>query len=213
MKPPAFALGAIERLASCSPCIKSKRAAVVFDANSQRLWGSGFNTPPSPMHCDGSDACRRDCGKICIHAEQMALRAAIEHRVGEFGAPGDGVSSLAGLTMLHVKVVDGKVVPGGPPSCWQCSREVLDAQLAGFWLYEVSEDAPEREVDSIMCDCGFDNWLGRDGLVECYNCDEKLLATMTTRKIVGAPEWHLYTAEEFHRETLKNCGLYIKAGS
>lgn len=43
---------------------------------------------------------------------------------------------LSNTHMLHVKIVDGDVVPGGGPSCWQCSREVLDTDLGGVWLYE-----------------------------------------------------------------------------
>jgi hypothetical protein len=40
------------------------------------------------------------------------------------------------LDLLHVKVIDGAVVPGGGPSCWQCSRLVVEARLRGVWLYE-----------------------------------------------------------------------------
>jgi hypothetical protein len=36
--------------------------------------------------------------------------------------------------MLHVKVVKGIATISGPPSCWQCSRLILEAGIAGMWL-------------------------------------------------------------------------------
>jgi len=179
--PHPHALCAIARLAACSPCAKSKRAVVVYERYPYRSWGAGFNTPPAPMRCDGSEACRRDCSKICMHAEQMAIRAALEHRGHEFKSM-EGVLLLAGLEMVHVKVVDGQIVPGGPPSCWQCSREVLEMQIGAFWLFEAKQ------------------------IVEAAH--QGMFPPIT--KYPGEPgKWRCYTAEEFHRTTLKNCGLHV----
>lgn len=217
MKPPAFVLDQIERMAGCSPCAKSKRAAIVYDPVTRKQWGCGYNTLPKPMACDGSEACRRDCAKICLHAESMAIQAALVHHTAANGAGPDGVGQLAGLEMLHVKVVDGQVVPGGPPSCWQCSREILEHELAGFWLYE--------RADALGC-CETPNCITKPTHVETFYgrwrwfCDQHVpmsghyedcpepCATNVAR-MSPTPTWRYYTAEEFHRATLVNCGLHV----
>lgn len=114
-------------LAAAGPCAKSKRAALVFNAFGAVL-GEGFNAQPKPFACDGSAACRASCGKICVHAEAAALRNA-EGRT-------------QGMHMLHVKAVDCKAVPSGPPSCWQCSREILAAGISMVWLLHESGWTP-----------------------------------------------------------------------
>lgn len=128
-----------------SPCAKSKRGVVIVARNGNLL-GSGFNAQPEPFKCDASDACRAACGKLCVHAEQAALMQAGSHA---FGAH-----------LVHVKVVGCDPVASGPPSCWQCSRSILEAGVSYVWL------------------------MHDDGL-------------------------RRYTAEEFHRLTLENCGLPI----
>jgi hypothetical protein len=40
-----------------------------------------------------------------------------------------------GCDMLHVKTVDGELVPSGGPSCVQCSKLALAAGIAGVWLF------------------------------------------------------------------------------
>lgn len=134
--PPAFVIEEAHIAAGGSPCQKSQRGAAVFEPRvaddpvrpERALIASGYNGPPPPMACDGSAACRRDCGKICEHAEARAIRGAM------LDAP---ISyNLKGYEMVHVKVVSGVVVPGGPPSCWQCSRTILDVRLDAMWLYE-----------------------------------------------------------------------------
>lgn len=215
MKPPPYVLEHIEKIAGCSPCAKSKRAAVVFDPTTTALWGVGYNTLPKPMVCDGSAACRRDCRKICLHAESMALHAALVHHTAGNGAGPDGVGQLAGLVMLHVKVVDGQVVPGGPPSCWQCSREILEHELAGMWLFEITRtnklrcdvgscDTPvthaEHFHERIRAFCDHHTpWSGHH-----ERCPEPCAELCGT-----GSEWRYYTAEEFHRATLRNCGLHV----
>jgi hypothetical protein len=55
-------------------------------------------------------------------------------QVKDPGAP----FKMSDVSMLHVKIdpMTSKVVAGGPPSCWQCSRMLLDSQIRGIWLYE-----------------------------------------------------------------------------
>lgn len=118
------ALGWATGFGRLSPCAKSKRGVIIFRRDTG-LITSGFNTPPTGFDCDGSDACRRDCGKVCVHAEVAAILRA-----------GRDQENIEGAEMLHVKVVGGVAVPSGPPSCWQCSRAILFAGLSWMWLYE-----------------------------------------------------------------------------
>lgn len=123
-------LDTIARALGVDSCRKSARRVIVFDPNTLRILGAGYNAPPCPLACDGSEACRRDCAKICIHAEQMAItRATAENKS----------QHLTGLELVHGKFVDGNLVAGGPPSCWQCSKLVLEVDLRGVWLYQTPE--------------------------------------------------------------------------
>ena len=120
---PIEALALATSIGAQSPCAKSKRGVVVFQtggAMPTQLIASGCNGPPGDFVCDGSDACRAVCGKIAVHAEDRAIRGA-----GRFAE---------GADLLHVKVVDGVAVPSGGPSCWQCSRTIVDAGIEGVWL-------------------------------------------------------------------------------
>lgn len=144
----ALGIGAFPLNQPRPTCHKSQRGAVVYcpSAEETRLldggplnpetktWvaiGTGRNGPPHPFTCDGgSIQCRERCGKYCIHAEERALRKAIEL----------GYHRLQDLELVHVKVVDREVVLGGPPSCWQCSRTILDVRIGGVWLYEVAHN-------------------------------------------------------------------------
>ena len=112
-----------------SPCAKSKRGVVIWcPINS--MFAIGFNHPPDGFRCDDSDACREHCNKLCLHAEQEALMAARGRSVFR--------SSPRVLHLLHVKVdADGNAVPSGPPSCWQCSRLIVDClHIDTVWLLE-----------------------------------------------------------------------------
>lgn len=109
--------------AKMSPCAKSKRGVVILQVDGT-VAGCGFNHPPDGLRCTGDDACRAACGKICVHAEMMALRNA--------GA------SAGPLELVHVKVVDGELVPGGGPSCSPCARDLLDdGRVVAVWLFHV----------------------------------------------------------------------------
>lgn len=126
-----------------SPCKKSKRGVVVFRRH-VGVVSQAYNRPPAGYACAGTEECEQACGKICLHAEHLALQAA----------------DVGGCELLHVKVDTGDPVPGGPPSCWQCSREIVHKRISTVWL------------------------LYEEGL-------------------------RGYSAQEFHEETLKNCGLPI----
>jgi deoxycytidylate deaminase len=113
------------KVAVRSPCAKSQRGAIVFDSDGLIVGrgfiiGRGFNAQPKPFACDGSDACRSSCAKLCEHAEQAAIR--------------DSGRYAQGAHMLHVKVIRGVAVPSGEPSCWQCSRAILAAGIQTMWL-------------------------------------------------------------------------------
>ena len=133
--PPATYIEAAARMARLSPCQKSKRGAAIFDPNwdFQPPLGCGYNARPMISGpCDGSPTCRRDCGKLCVHAEQRAIRDAL------ISSRQQGIPSplLGGYELVHVKVVDGVVVAGGGPSCWQCARDIADVGLDAVWLYQ-----------------------------------------------------------------------------
>jgi deoxycytidylate deaminase len=143
--PPSYAIECARRVALRSPCAKSKRGVVLFTWEAKPeidrdilvvLPGEAFNGPPPGFSCTGSDACRRDCAKLCMHAEQRAILYGFGRVAGR----------IAGCDLLHVKVVNGEVVPGGGPSCWQCSRLVVEVGLRGVWLYELVGDVNEPRL-------------------------------------------------------------------
>lgn len=101
-----------------SPC-QSKRGVAIFDADA--LLSLGWNHKPSGFECDGSDACKKTCGREAVHAEQMAL-------IGMW-------CPSSGCDMIHVKTVDGVIVPSGGPSCLECSKLILHSRISGMWLY------------------------------------------------------------------------------
>lgn len=101
-----------------SPC-QSKRGAAIFEG--RLVYASGHNRQVQPFECNGSDECKRTCRHSAIHAEQAALV-----RAGLFAK---------GRSMLHVKVVDGALVPSGQPSCSACSRLIVAAGIRSMWLY------------------------------------------------------------------------------
>lgn len=134
------AMAAAIAAGACSPCAKSKRGVVIF--NSKGVISIGYNHPPEPMRCDGSEACRASCRYLCIHAEEDAMQHIIvlssQERLrvcsnwqGRIGY----MDPATPLQLLHVKVEDGKAVPSQGPSCWQCSRTILGTQkISQVWL-------------------------------------------------------------------------------
>jgi hypothetical protein len=88
---------AIEQ-STLSPC-RSKRGVVIFNGPVY-VRSVGYNFKPRPFACDGSEACKATCRTSAIHAEQMAI----------FNA---GSRLCYGCDLLHVKTVDGALVPSG----------------------------------------------------------------------------------------------------
>ena len=170
LEPPVGIVATAVAAGAASPCAKSKRGVVIWARNREHsplkgaciegtmyaIQASAHNARPDGP-CDGSDACRRDCGKVAVHAEQAAIL-----KCTDWFRNGNRKQDV--VEMLHVKVVDGQAVPGGPPSCWQCSRIILAAKVDYMWLLEDGR-----------------GWVRR-------------------------------TAQQFHRETLRNCGLHAPSG-
>lgn len=122
MRPPKYVVEAAIRVAKQSPCQKSKRGAAIWTEGA--MIASGNNHPPGEFKCAGDSSCRNSCNKVAVHAEAAAIV-----RAAAIGV------SIHGLEMLHVKVVDEELVPSGPPSCWQCSRLILESGISNMWLY------------------------------------------------------------------------------
>lgn len=143
------------------------------------LLGIGFNSPAAGG-CDATDSCKESCSKRCLHAEARAVRSA--HRPG-----GD---------IVHVKIDEsGELAPGGGPSCWQCSREILDSGCRGVWLFEKNPDGWCPHLDIAAADC----WacLGHAGELDRHG----------DMPIIPA-RWRYYPAADFHRLTMEACGIY-----
>lgn len=116
------ALEAAIEAAKQSPCMKSQRGVVIWRRDLPHVIASGWNHPPEPFECGRNRQCMQDCGKLCIHAEEDAILKALQQR------------GVADFNITHVRVVDGKAVPSGPPSCWQCSRTILQLRFKAVWL-------------------------------------------------------------------------------
>jgi len=102
-----------------SPCGKSKRGVVIYDRESHAVLAWGHNEPALGA-CGNNAACRAACARICVHAEQQALLINF---------------SAYNFDLVHVKVVDGSLVPSGGPSCVECSKLILAAGVDGVWLF------------------------------------------------------------------------------
>lgn len=182
-------------LAAFGSCAKSQRGCVVFDPATSMPVGAGVNRPPAPFACDGSDACRRDCDKICAHAEQSAIQVALE----ALARYGGYFSGLHGLELVHGKFVGGELVAGGGPSCWQCSRAVLGHGLAGVWLYEAHEKCVSRD-----CGRAAEYQCARD---DFKTCKKHKGVCCVRRDDVLEGGWRFHEAFDFHRLTLASCEL------
>lgn len=185
-EPPSIFVQTAIGYANQSPCQKSQRGAVIYEHKESNVYiigddrpiGRGYNGLPSIQQCDGSEACRRDCGKICVHAESRAIRNALTSprcfaRSVLYQTPGGTrISPLINHRLIHVKTVDGDLVAGGQPSCWQCSKDILDCGLDGVWLFELDDAHP------------------------------------TSAAMSGKGTWRYYTARHFHEVTLQNIPLH-----
>ncbi|TAM62232.1 hypothetical protein EPN52_00925 [bacterium] len=118
MMPASAAVDAALRASQASPC-RSKRGVAIWRGDT--VLGVGHNRQPGGFRCTGDDACKASCARTAIHAEQAALLSS--------------TGGIRGAEMLHVKTVDGLLVPSGGPSCLECSKLLLEAGIAGMWLY------------------------------------------------------------------------------
>lgn len=159
------------RIAMLSPC-QSKRGVVV-SSNDGRLISSGFNDQPLPFRCDGSDTCKRNCGKTAIHAEQSAVLSARE--------------PLSKAWMLHVKAKAGKPCASMAPSCLECSKLILYSGLD--WMHLVHDPAAQLLAGAVVV-----------GECEGFKSDGSF-GTLQIRRY-SAVEFHYLTAEYWHHMTL-----------
>lgn len=134
------------RLSTISPC-RSKRGVVTWRENAPPVYrriSAGYNRPPQTFTCDGSIKCKSQCSYTALHAEQVAILTAD--------------CSLGDAEMLHVKTVDGLLIPSGGPSCVACSKLILFSCLRGVWLYHENgwRFYGAREFHSLSLEaCGF----------------------------------------------------------
>lgn len=183
--------------------------AIYLQRGRQQVISTGRNCQPAPFVCDGgSPRCREVCGKRCVHAERRALDGMLS-MLGGFVPQVDREPS--DLDLVHVKLgTDGRVIAGGGPSCWQCSREILDVGIGGVWLYEAMPEEWCPHTDMPRTECSF--CQGADCIADrgkCDTpgpCDHDVIDRHGGLPVVTA-RWRRYGAEEFHRVTLRNCGM------
>lgn len=158
-EPPPHVIEVARARAAASPCGKSQRGAVVFDADTGAVYGHACNHLPGGIECADAikrrdyprgiviattldeqtarakaEACRSACGARCVHAETAAiLRTAVAAR-----------ATLTGLEIVHLKVVNGEAVASGGPSCVPCAAMILEAGLAACWLFHAVDRFQEH---------------------------------------------------------------------
>jgi deoxycytidylate deaminase len=103
-----------------SPCL-SKRGVVVWNPRDGHRINVGWNDQPFGFRCDGSAACKANCGRTAIHAEEAAILATTR-------------DDLRGASMIHIKTVEDLAFPSGPPSCVRCSGMILESGIGSMWL-------------------------------------------------------------------------------
>jgi deoxycytidylate deaminase len=118
-QPPKHIVELAVEVAGWSPC-RSRRGVVIFSG--EDVISHGHNFKPRGFECDGSEACKATCRVEAIHAEQQAIINA-------------GRLKTDRAELLHVKAVDGALVPSGGPSCAECSKHIVAAGIARVWLY------------------------------------------------------------------------------
>lgn len=119
-QPSCIAIEVAIESAKLSPC-RSKRGAAIWFPRTDYIVSSGHNDKPRGFTCDGSEACKATCRTEAVHAEQAALLKAGR--------------DAASCDLLHAKIVDGRLVVSGGPSCVECSKLALAAGIANVWLY------------------------------------------------------------------------------
>lgn len=231
--PPAWVIERARRAGALSPCAKSQRGVALYAVDGERRrvgnndhWmvarssspdanpscalandicvAAESNGPPGPFVCTGDEKsanswrCRQHCAKLAVHAEQRAIMMALTERD----------VSMQMLELVHVKVVDEAVVPGGGPSCWQCSRLVVEVGLKGVWLYQATKwhsglRCRECRKITIVAQGG-----GTSGV--CAQCTYSMNLLDLPGKTIYDPTsgvWKFWSANDFHAETLRACGM------
>ena len=134
-----------------SPCQKSKRGAVAFARRTMyranevgrvmTVFESGYNHPPPPLACSGSEQCRGACRCLCDHAEAIAVSKWLTMH-------GGGKDGAAMFDVVHIELrpdeagvwepvaFDREGQPKGP-SCITCARDMLRAEARLVWLWGV----------------------------------------------------------------------------
>ena len=115
-------------IAARSCCHRAQCGAVVVKDG--EIAGRGWNSPPGDTPLE---SCRKDRLPLtfksdrtcCVHAEQRAIHDALANHADPRGA-----------TLYFVRVVDGGIVRDGHLYCTICSKEILDAGLAGFVMWQ-----------------------------------------------------------------------------
>ena len=142
--PPEPVIEAARQASLLSPC-KSKRGVAIWSDGD--LLSVGHNAPPTGFVCPTNGACGGNCGHLAVHAEMRAILACGPCACNPPQGP---------LEMLHVKTIDGDIVPSKEPSCSSCSRHILEYGVAGMWLFEetgwVRYDAAEFHRLSLLND-------------------------------------------------------------
>ncbi len=237
MTPPKEIIEAARLAAMRSPCAKSKRGAVLFAKNARPIEAPpteglhpehaaeirrqyaafpsgvievGHNSPPQPFTCDGSPACRRDCAKICVHAEAAALlrRSSRDWAADEFPE------------LVHLKVIGETAVATGKPSCVQCSTMIREIWFVmNVWLYERARpeptcgmpeggNRPEFECGAAGAKHIYNGTPCCDSCIQGRVHDHAACIAWQIREANDGATWKCYSALEFHESTLANLGLH-----
>ena len=115
-------------VAKRSCCLRSRCGAVIV--NNKEIVGVGWNSPPCdlpPIKCckDGLPSNFRSDKTCCIHAEDRAVRDALQkHPV-----------NLIGAQLFFIRLDEnGNMKPAGKPYCTMCSKLALDVGISEFVL-------------------------------------------------------------------------------
>lgn len=173
LEPYPSVVEAAVKVAASSPCVKSKRGAAIYEVDQEHVLSTGFNGPPMGGPCLGNEACFKQCNKYCVHAEAAAIQAlsCLQEYEHNYDSP---------KYLVHAKVVDGKLVAGGPPSCWACANLILDCEYFIFvWLFEDLWEGPKWTCwddesfyrATLRCQKESPRFEGRNGVeIPCSEC-------------------------------------------
>lgn len=127
--------------ATQSTCAKSKRGVAIFEFGNVRFQEvvMANNSPPKPFICTGTEKCKESCGKVAIHAEERAImRSLRKHANNSYD---DFAWQSDEKDMVHIKVIDGKPVASTRPSCWMCSRKLVEAKMRYMFMVTDFDDS------------------------------------------------------------------------